>query len=139
MLQLIIKVNIQTDFFTYKSPVDIRPGDLVTVPFGSGDREKKAIVCGTPTKIDCPSDKLKTISEVVERGFLSEEAVKTAVWMKQRYGIKYHDAFRCFVPTGKAPKAGKEKEPYKDVSGKYVRPEASRRSRFSCQRNRSAR
>lgn len=29
--------------FTYKSPVDIRPGDLVTVPFGSGDREKKAI------------------------------------------------------------------------------------------------
>ena len=74
--------------FTYKSPVDIRPGDLVTVPFGSGDREKKAIVCGTPTKIDCPSDKLKTISEVVERGFLSEEAVKTAVWMKQRYGIK---------------------------------------------------
>lgn len=110
--------------FTYKSPVDIRPGDLVTVPFGSGDREKKAIVCGTPTKIDCPSDKLKTISEVVERGFLSEEAVKTAVWMKQRYGIKYHDAFRCFVPTGKAPKAGKEKEPYKGVSGKYVRPES---------------
>lgn len=44
--------------------------------------------------------------------------------MKQRYGIKYHDAFRCFVPTGKAPKAGKEKEPYKGVSGKYVRPES---------------
>ena len=38
--------------FTYKSPVDIRPGDLGPVPCGSGDRETTANVCGTPTKID---------------------------------------------------------------------------------------
>ena len=49
--------------------------------------------------------------------------VKTALWMKQRYGIKYHDAFRCFIPGGKPPRPGKEKTPYKDVESSYTEPE----------------
>ena len=43
--------------------------------------------------------------------------------MKQRYGIKYHDAFRCFIPGGKPPRPGKEKTPYKDVESSYTEPE----------------
>lgn len=110
--------------FTYAAKEQLGVGDLITVPFGGGDREKRAVVCSVSQETDCPADKIKTVTGVVERGFLSEEMVKTAVWMKQRYGIKYHDAFRCFVPPGKAPKEGKEKEPYKDIAGNYVRPES---------------
>lgn len=49
---------------------------------------------------------------------------KTALWMKHRYGIKYYDAFRCFTVKGKPAKEGKEKEPYKNIAGKYERPQA---------------
>lgn len=44
--------------------------------------------------------------------------------MKHRYGIKYYDAFKCFTIKGKAPKEGKEKEPYKNIEGRYKKPEA---------------
>ena len=30
--------------------------------------------------------------------------------MKQRYGIKYYDAFKCFMVKGKDAKEGKEKD-----------------------------
>ena len=44
--------------------------------------------------------------------------------MKQRYGIKYYDAIRCFIAPGKPPKEGKEKEPYKSIKGRYEKPES---------------
>ncbi len=43
--------------------------------------------------------------------------------MKHRYGIRYYDAFRCFIAEGKPPRPGKEKEPYKGLKGHYIRPE----------------
>ena len=43
--------------------------------------------------------------------------------MKQRYGIRYFDCVKCFVPNGKPPKAGKEKEPYKNLKAEYKKPE----------------
>lgn len=109
--------------FTYKSDAPLNIGDMVLVPFGRYDTVKKAIVCRILEEPDCPEEKIKFVAGLEEESFLSEEMVKTAVWMKQRYGIKYHDAFRCFIPGGKAPKAGKEKIPYKDIKGQYKRPE----------------
>ena len=106
--------------FTYASDEILSPGDLVLVPFGKSDKEKKGIVCKIT---QCEKDKIKDVINVAERGFLSEEMVKTALWMKQRYGIKYYDAFRCFIPPGKAAKPGKEKEPYKSLGGICERPE----------------
>ena len=109
--------------FTYASDEILSPGDLVLVPFGKSDKEKKGIVCKISQSTQCEKDKIKDVINVAERGFLSEEMVKTALWMKQRYGIKYYDAFRCFIPPGKAAKPGKEKEPYKSLGGICERPE----------------
>ncbi len=108
--------------FTYASDEILSPGDLVLVPFGKSDKEKKGIVCKISQSTQCEKDKIKDVINVAERGFLSEEMVKTALWMKQRYGIKYYDAFRCFIPPGKAAKPGKEKEPYKSLGGICERP-----------------
>ena len=109
--------------FTYASDEILSPGDLVLVPFGKSDKEKKGIVCKISQSPQCEKDKIKDVINVAEREFLSEEMVKTALWMKQRYGIKYYDAFRCFIPPGKAAKPGKEKEPYKSLGGICERPE----------------
>ena len=110
-------------FYTYKAEQEVSVGDLVALPFGTSNKEKTGIVCGFVETLDFDEDKVKTILSVKEKGFLSEEIIKTALWMKQRYGIKYYDALRCFIANGKPPKEGKEKEPYKSLKGKYKKPD----------------
>ena len=110
-------------FYTYKAELEVLVGDLVVLPFGTSNKEKTGIVCGFVETLDFDEDKVKTILSVKEKGFLSEEIIKTALWMKQRYGIKYYDALRCFIANGKPPKEGKEKEPYKSLKGKYKKPD----------------
>lgn len=117
------KSKYTDSLFTYKAPDCIETGDLVIVPFGKNNNEKTAVVCEIAVKPDCPEEKIKEIACIKEKVFLTEEMVKTALWMKQRYGIKYHDAFRCFIPGGKPPRPGKEKTPYKDVESSYTEPE----------------
>ena len=117
------KSKYTDSLFTYKAPDCIETGDLGIVPFGKNNNEKTAVVCEIAVKPDCPEEKIKEIACIKEKGFLTEEMVKTALWMKQRYGIKYHDAFRCFIPGGKPPRPGKEKTPYKDVESSYTEPE----------------
>lgn len=70
-----------------------------------------------------PAGKLKTITAIDSSLPLTEEIMATAGWMKQRYGIKYWDCIRCFIPAGPPAREGKEKEPYKDFTGTYERPE----------------
>jgi primosomal protein N' (replication factor Y) len=122
-----IYVNVAIDnkskhtdsLFTYKAQDNVKVGDLVSLPFGVYNKSKEGIVCQITDNVDLPDEKLKTVLDIKEAGFLNEEIVKTAMWMKQRYGIKYYDAFRCFVPRGKPAKEGKEKEPYKDLEVVY--------------------
>lgn len=118
------KSKYTDNFFTYSADESVEPGDLVRVTFGTGNKEKSAIVCEIADKPDCPPEKIKAINEVAEKSYFSEEMLKTAVWMKQRYGITYHDAFKCFIAGGKPPKPGKEKEPYKNIRGRYNKPES---------------
>ena len=109
--------------FTYKGVEGVAIGDLVALPFGTHNKEKTGIVCGFTDTLEFDEDKVKAILYIKEKNFLSEEIVKTALWMKQRYSIKYYDALKCFIPNGKPPKEGKEKEPYKNIKGKYKEPE----------------
>ena len=111
-------------FYTYKADDEVKVGDLVVLPFGTSNKEKTGIVCGYTDTIDFDEEKIKTILDIKEKSFLSEEIIKTALWMKQRYGIKYYDALRCFIASGKPPKEGKEKEPYKSIKGKYNKPDS---------------
>ena len=97
-------------FYTYKAEQEVSVGDLVALPFGTSNKEKTGIVCGFVETLDFDEEKVKTILSIKEKDFLSEEIIKTALWMKQRYGIKYYDALRCFIANGKPPKEGKEKE-----------------------------
>lgn len=128
MVYINVVVNNKSKYtdslFTYRTNDGANAGDLVKLPFGSHNTVKEAIVVEKGVLPDCDEDKIKEISEIVQPGLLSEEMTKTALWMKHRYGIKYYDAFRCFTVKGKPAKEGKEKEPYKNIAGKYERPQA---------------
>ncbi len=113
------------NFFTYLSfDDDVKVGDKVIVPFGAGNKEKEGFVFEITQNTDCPSEKLKEIVRVCKEQALTEEIIRTAVWMKDRYAIKYYDAIRCFISAGKPAKEGKEKEPYKNMAGKYTPPDS---------------
>lgn len=112
-------------FFTYAcGDFAVCAGDKVRIPFGKGNSSKSGFVFGTADAADCPEEKIKQIEGIDEAGSLNEEMIKTAAWMKTRYAITYSDAINCFTVSGKPPKEGKEKEPYKNLNGRYTPPEA---------------
>ena len=101
--------------YTYKAADDIKVGDVVKVPFARGNKLLRGYVFAEVEEPEYDISKIKEIAEKDEALSLTEEMVSTALWMKQRYGIKYLDAIRCFVPPGKPAKEGKEKRPVKDA------------------------
>ena len=101
--------------YTYRCADDIRIGQVVKVPFSKGDTKRRGFVFEIMDDCDLDESKLKEISETEDDISLSEEMIETAIWMRQRYGIKYLDAVNCFIPRGKAAKKGKEKNPLNDA------------------------
>ena len=105
------------NFFTYRTELPVKRGDLVQVPFNRGNKLKTAYIFEADVTPDCDPAIIKEVAAVDENVSLTDEIMDTCQWMKTRYGIKYQDAVKCFVPNGKPAKEGKEKEPYKDESG----------------------
>ena len=103
--------------YTYRCADDIRIGQVVKVPFSKGDTKRRGFGFEIMDDCDLDESKLKEISETEDDISLSEEMIETAIWMRQRYGIKYLDAVNCFIPRGKAAKKGKEKNPLSDTEG----------------------
>jgi len=104
-------------YYTYACNEEIAVGDVVEVPFNRGNKVKTAYVFETDVTPDCEPERIKEIAGKNPHISLTKEIIETCIFMKRRYGIKYLDAVRCFVPNGKIAKAGKEKEPYKDSKG----------------------
>ena len=111
-------------YYTYAAPEEVKTGDVVQVSFSRSSRIMNAFVFEDEAKADCESSKIKEIEGINPDISLNREMIETCSWMKRRYGIKYMDAVRCFVPGGKPPKAGKAKEPLKDAEGEPQNIEA---------------
>lgn len=104
-------------YYTYAAPEEVKTGDVVQASFSRRSRPINAFVFEDEAEPDCDPSKIKEIAGLNPDISLNREMIETCIWMKRRYGIKYMDAVRCFVPGGKPSKAGKEKEPYKDAEG----------------------
>ena len=105
------------EFYTYESDEALEPGAVVKVPFGSGNRARRGIVFETDVTPDKNIKNFKKVTADTESGVsLNREMITACRWMRQRYGIKYIDAVRCFLPNGKPARPGKEKEPYADLA-----------------------
>ena len=86
--------------YTYAcSDDDVRVGDVLQVPFGSGNRTRTAVVFRVSDAAGYDESRIKTVSG---KGtpLLTEEDVHLCEVMKRRYLCRYVDAIRCFVPSG---------------------------------------
>ncbi len=78
---------------------DIKPGCRVLVPFGMGNKKRQGIVLQTAATSDF--DKIKTIFAVLDQApLLSDEMLKLAEFIKQKYFCTIFDAVKLMLPTG---------------------------------------
>lgn len=93
--------------FTYAVPElfqkQIQPGSRVSVPFGSGSRERVGMVFSlsrAPLEQE-QAVKIKAIQSVLDKEpALSSELLELALWMKERYYCTLFEAVKLMIPTG---------------------------------------
>lgn len=96
--------------FTYRIPEalqnDLCLGSLVVVPFGKGDTKRKGYVIGFSNTCEYPDGKLKEIEAIASGGtdVTGDNAVRLALWMKQRYGSTMAVALRTVLTSRKQAK-----------------------------------
>ena len=87
--------------YSYVIPVEMRsvqPGCRVIVPFGRGNRPAEGIILSV--KQD-ETDKLKPLLRVTDPApILSEEQIRLAIWMHNRFFCTVYDAVKAILPVG---------------------------------------
>lgn len=105
-------------FYTYGCEDDsIKTGSKVYVSFGRSSSLREAYVFGVRDSLDKEIKNLKSVEKTDDEISLTEEMVRTCIWMRGRYLCKYIDAVRCFIPVGKRSARGKERLPYIEAEG----------------------
>ena len=111
--------NATDVIYTYKTDLeDIRVGQKVIVPFSVHDRRAEGYVVSL---YDVPPEgvkRFKAIESVVPDVQLSEEAVTTALWMRDRFLCRYIEALKCFLPVSDVKR--KTKDPFEDIEPEPV-------------------
>lgn len=106
----VAKIALQAATYAIDKPYDyqvppelldtLRPGMRVVVPFGAGNRRTEGIVLALEG--GCPDDpRRKNILTVLdEEPVLDGEALRLALWMRERWFCTVYDAARAMLPAG---------------------------------------
>ena len=101
------KSNSTDALFTYKCEDDaVSVGSKVYVPFARSRKPREGYVVSVSEDAsrieEAVLPKLRAVERVDEDVSLTEEMVRSAMWMRGRYLCRYIDAIRCFTPAGSA-------------------------------------
>lgn len=101
------KSNSTDSFFTYKCEDDaVKVGSKVYVPFAKSTKTREGYVVAVSDDASAIDEtvlpKLRAVVDVDRDVSLTEEMVRSALWMRGRYLCRYIDAIRCFTPAGSA-------------------------------------
>lgn len=109
----------QTDqLYTYGVKDDAKIGSKVYVPFARSRNLREAYVVETDGHSGEELGKrLRYIEKVDDDVSLSEEMIRTALWMKKRYICRLIDAVNCFTPVGEKARRGQRKNPFAEEKG----------------------
>ena len=99
------KSNSTDIMYTYACDDDsVKTGSKVYVPFARSKQLREGYVTSSIddiTKIEEEvRKKLKKVERIDQEVSLTEEMIRTAMWMKGRYLCRYIDAVKCFTPAG---------------------------------------
>ena len=95
------KSNNTDTFYTYRAPDEVTVGARLTVPFATRKKPVDAYCIRTGVEPRISESRIKDIADCIPERSLSEEMIRTAVWMRKRYGTKYIDAVKMFTVGGK--------------------------------------
>lgn len=110
--------NATDGLFTYAfDSGDIKVGSKVKVPFSKSNRSLDGYVAEIKSSAPEGIKNIKKIVSVDDEFSLSEENIKTALWMHSRYACRYIEAVRCFLPSASAAKR-KTKDPFDGIEEK---------------------
>ncbi len=89
--------------YDYRVPPELearlRPGMRVLVPFGQGNRGSDGMVLAL--RAGRPVDGLKSvIAALDEEPVLDEQALRLALWMRERYFCTVYDGVKAMLPAG---------------------------------------
>lgn len=109
----------QTDqLYTYGVKDDAKIGSKVYVPFAKSRNLREAYVVETDEHSgDGLGKRLRYIEKVDDDVSLSEEMIRTALWMKKRYICRLIDVVNCFTPVGEKARRGQRKNPFAEEKG----------------------
>ena len=100
--------------YTYRTELeDIAVGQKVIVPFTMHDRRAEGYVATLSDEAPEGLSRIKEITEIVPGVQLAEEAMKTALWMHDRFLCRYIEAVKCFLPVSEAKR--RTKDPFADL------------------------
>jgi len=103
---MIAKIAVAAANFAIDKPYSYRvgygqqmlPGMRVTVPFGRGNKPSEGVVLQI---CQGSEDGLKTVTEVLdEEPLLTDEMLRLAAFLKERYFCTFYDAARTMLPAG---------------------------------------
>ncbi len=107
--------------YTYRTELeDIAVGRKVIVPFTMHDRRAEGYVATLSDEAPKGLSRIKDIIEIVPGVQLSEEAMKTAMWMHDRFLCRYIEAVKCFLPVSEAKR--RTKDPFADLECEPTEP-----------------
>lgn len=109
--------------YTYGTELDLQIGDVVKVPYNKNNRVRKGYVFQVDVIPECPLEKIKTVKEKDDSISLNAEIIDTISFMKRRYGIKYLDGIKCFIPNGKPSKTDRKNTSDTDACTRDVAPQ----------------
>lgn len=100
--------------FQYRIPEElepaIKPGVVVTVPFGKGNILRKGYVIGTSTEAKYDASKTKEIQGVSTDSETTESRlIALAAWMKETYGSTMIQALKTVLPVKDKVRAKEKK------------------------------
>ncbi len=79
---------------------DVKPGMRVLVTFGNSNKPKMAIVTGI-TDIKPDAKRIKSVMRAVDsEPIITEEMLKTALWIKERTFCTVYEAVKAMLPAG---------------------------------------
>lgn len=101
------KSNSTDNSFTYICEDDsLEVGSKVFVPFARSRNLREGYIVSFTEESEISKEllpKLKKIDSADEEISLTEEMIRTALWMRERYLCRYIDAIKCFTPAGQKP------------------------------------
>ena len=102
-------------FYTYAIPedMDVFVGCKVYLSFGMHNRQTEGYVVDIKDEKPDGIKNIKKISSVDADVCLSEEAVRTAIWMHNRCLCRYIEALKCFLPVSDVKR--KTKDPFENI------------------------